>query len=930
MSSGSAELYELFLALAPARIAAAERALREYEGQERWLEIEGALIPLAVDAALLGAEGVSSLASAIAQARHAKPEELLAAVGELSRAATELGHGDASGARTDEAALMEFAKTLRQRQPPPEPQAQPIQALPTSSQALETPDEQGPVTKRASSPAPPPPASGDRELSEVEHWDPSLQSDMVGAFLDECAERTEGLAGRLLELEEHGDDQDLVDEIFRDLHTLKGSSAFAGLRKLNRVAHVAEDLIGELRSGRRRVDRTLVDLLLETLDVLKEIVDRAREGQPIDLDVTDLVARLRDPSRSPSLPARGPDTPTSIPAEAVLSAAATTAANAAPRKATTRRPRAGGGTLRIDFEKVDLLLNLVGEIVLSRGRLSATHEAQSALLRELVQFRKRLGGSTATFESTGTDNLVAVPTVGEATRLLVEDFQRIERVLRDTHSELDASLGGLALAGGQLRDTVMKLRMVPIAQLFSKYQRTVRELSHKLEKNVHVELSGEDTELDKVLVERLEDPLLHLVRNAVDHGIETPAERLRAGKPETGRLRLTANHRGGQILVSIEDDGAGMNAERLKKKAVDKGILDEKSAQELSDDQAYELIFQPGFSTAARVSDVSGRGVGMDVVKNAITRLKGNVTLRSSVGKGTLVELRLPLTLAITQVLTVRVGGELVALPLDAVMSAQALHENDLEQVADSACLRIAGELVPVVNLATILGFERETLLTHADEASVIITHAGAERLGLVVEQVLGRQEVVIKSLGPLLAKTPCAAGATQIGDRIALVVDLGSVAERARRRGTQGDAIPVRARATRRAHILIAEDSTVVRETMQRELQRAGFEVSTAEDGEAALELAQTKLFDAVCTDVMMPKMDGYQLTRALRRLPQYKSVPIAMVTSKNARIDSMRGYDAGANVYLTKPTDASALIRQLDALLQLDASLGDHQGEK
>jgi chemosensory pili system protein ChpA (sensor histidine kinase/response regulator) len=223
-----------------------------------------------------------------------------------------------------------------------------------------------------------------------------------------------------------------------------------------------------------------------------------------------------------------------------------------------------------------------------------------------------------------------------------------------------------------------------------------------------------------------------------------------------------------------------------------------------------------------------------------------------------------------------------------------------------------------VVDLAGILGFEQATLLGRGEQASLIISHAGPEPLGLLVEQILGRQEVVVKSLGPLLSKTPCAAGATQIGDRIALVVDLVSVAERARRRGSRGDAIRVREAVAPRGHVLIVEDSAVIRETIQRELERAGYEVTTAEDGVVALELARAFTFDAVCTDVMMPNMDGYQLTRALRRLPEYKSVPIAMVTSKDARIDSLRGHDAGASVYLTKPTEASLLIRQLDALLR------------
>ncbi len=428
----------------------------------------------------------------------------------------------------------------------------------------------------------------------------------------------------------------------------------------------------------------------------------------------------------------------------------------------------------------------------------------------------------------------------------------------------------------------------------------------------------QETELDKVLVERLEDPLLHLVRNAVDHGVELPERRRSAGKPPVGLVRLGASQRGGQIVVTIEDDGGGMDPGKLKAKAVDKGLLSAEEAEQLDDRGAFDLIFRAGFSTAEQVSDVSGRGVGMDVVRDTISKLKGSIVIDSELGRGSRMELRLPLTLAITQVLAARVGGELVAIPLDAVVSAQATHGEELEPVADGVCLRLGSELVPVVDLARVLGLEREASLGEAGEASVIIVEVGTERLGLLVQHVLGRHEVVIKSLGPLLSRAPCAAGATLIGDRILLVVDLAEVTAYAKGRVTTPAPVLGKKRAaTHKARILIAEDSDVIREAIRRELTHAGFEVVAAADGQEALDIAREQSFDAVSTDVMMPKLDGYELTRALRREPRYQSVPIVMVTSKDARIDTLRGYDAGADAYITKPADAGELIRTLDALL-------------
>ncbi len=908
MTASPGEPFELFLALAPPRLTAARLGL-DLEPDERARELAAALVPMAVDAALLGVDGVAALARAAAAAA-APRNQLEAALASLEAACVALGHGDASGARVDEAALLAEAESLRAVTTVPLASARGVEPTnsPPAARAGAAPllgaarAETRPAQDAVTADAPEDPAEA--------AWVPILDDDMIAAFLDECVERLDGLGQRLLVLEERSGDRELVNEVFRDLHTLKGSSAFAGLRKMNRVAHLAEDLVGELRDGKRSADRPLVDVLLETLDVLRSIVERARARQPIDVDVHALLQRLRDPGRVPTprpAPARSPALPDDAPAPSGPAAPPPGVPAPATNAGTAAAPAA---TLRIDFAKVDLLMNLVGESVLARGRLAGAVDQQAGLLREIGQTRQKLAAAV------GPAGLPGAERRGPVTGAL-EDLQRIERVLHESYDDLDRGLGGLTLAVSQLRDQVMKLRMVPIARLFTKYQRTVRELANHLGKEVRVELVGAETELDKVLVERLEDPLLHLVRNAVDHGIEAPDRRLAAGKPRAGAVRLTAIQRGGQILVKIEDDGAGLDPTRLAAKAVEKGLLRPAEAEALTEQEAFGLIFRPGFSTAAQVSDVSGRGVGMDVVHDALVRLKGSIHLDSRLGQGTTVELRLPLTLAITQVLAARVGSELVALPLDAVVSAQQAP-GSFEAVGEGAFLRVGTELIPVLDLGSLLGLADAGGIGELTDASVVIVEVGVQRLGLLVRQVLGRHEVVIKSLGPLLAAVPCAAGATLVGDRVLLVVDLADVAARSQRPAAAASlatrALP---KASARARILVAEDSDVIRETIRRELTDAGFEVRAARDGLEALALARREVYDAVSTDVMMPGMDGYDLTRALRADPRYAGVPIVMVTSKDARIDALRGYDAGADVYLTKPSDTAVLIRTLDGLL-------------
>lgn len=851
----AAELYELFLAFAPLRIEAARREV-EGAGEGQPAGLASSLVPFAVDASLLGAEGLSELARALVAAAGRAPRgELLGALSDLERATLELGRGDESGARTDESALRARAGALLALAPGDgsaeparvgshEPEVAPREAKPTD-----------------------------------EEWVPELAEDMVGAFLDECGERVDGLGQKLLELEQRGHDAELVSALFRDLHTLKGSSAFAGLRRMNLVAHAAEDLVAELRAGKRAPTRSVIDALLAALDALRAILERAQRRAPIDVEPSAVLALLRNPDAAPAAPA---------PTLAV------------PGRDEAKREPAGGGTLRIEFEKVDLLLNLVGELVLARGRLAAAGERSGAIPTVVGHLRQRVVSSR-----------------DGGVRELGDELHRTERALAEASSELDAGLASLGSALGQMRDQVMKLRMVPIARLFTKYQRTVRELANKLGKEVHVELEGADTELDKVLVERLDDPLLHLVRNAVDHGVERPDVRLAAGKPRAGTVHLAARQRGGSIVVAIRDDGRGMAPEKLRARAVERGLLTEAEAAALGDREALELIFRAGFSTAEQLSDVSGRGVGMDVVRDAIHKLKGTIVLESEPGRGSTVELRLPLTLAITQVLVVRVGGETAAIPLDAVVSTQSLDADgggrvELEAVAGAPTLRAHDRVVPVVDLGATLG------LSHEPEGRgfVVVVDVAGELLGLLVDQLLGRREVVIKSLGPLLASAPFAAGATIVDDRVLLVIDLVAVSAAAASEPSRATPGPS-ARARKGLTVLVVDDSDVVREAVRRALEERGFDVLTAIDGADALEVAAAHPFDAVSTDVLMPRVDGVELTKRLRADPRHRDVPVVMLTSRDGRTDELRGLDAGADAYLAKPIDGAALARTLDKLL-------------
>ncbi|HUS63487.1 MAG TPA: response regulator [Kofleriaceae bacterium] len=868
---------------------------------------------IASQSLVMGAEPVGKLALAIEHLLDAvlaglvPPDQavqyMTSASLTLSQAFDLLANPDKSGARVEglplEGARYELETML------PAPGTVVTSAVPVVAASL---------VRRPADAAPPAaaaqPAAAASTAAEPSVWSPTVDDDMVELFFAEVNDRLEGLAVKLVEIENRPDDAELLREIFRDVHTIKGSSAMVGLRAMNDLAHAAEDLMGQVREGQRKADRPVVDVLLAALDELRQIAARALRREPITV-AADLVKRLRDPAAAVAPPQRA-----ETPAE---TAAATPAANLAAQ--TARQ------TIRVDFDKLDHLLNLVGELVLGRDSLRTSITSLSALGTELSmdrQLARRIemvadhrevraasGGGRARGHG-------GVPALGE----LREELGRVERVLAEIGHELDYSSGRLDNVSGELRQAVMRLRMVPVGGVLRKHHRTVRDLANTLGKRAKVVLTGEDTELDKLLVEALDEPLLHLVRNAVDHGLEPPDERVRAGKPPEGTISIRAMQRGNQVVIEVSDDGKGISPDVVRRKAREREIVTEVELDNMDDRDVLDLIFRAGFSTAATVSDVSGRGVGMDVVRQTIVhQLKGTIDIRSTVGSGSTFRLSLPLTLAITQVLLARAGGEVFAVPLDSVVRTLTCQPDDVRLVQDREVLTVRDRQVPLVRLADILELPGD--VGGPGELCVILTDQSGDLYGLVCEGLLGKKEIVIKSLGEILSGVPCTAGATLLGDRCAVIVDVAAVIERAvtiRRSGRSPLRVVARegsAAAATGVHVLLVDDSDMVRESLRRLLHEAGYRVTVARDGREGLEIAMAQRFDLVSTDVMMPRMDGYELTRALRATAEYRDVPIVMVTSRGERIDRVRGFDAGVDEYITKPHDRHLLLKAITRLL-------------
>jgi len=621
---------------------------------------------------------------------------------------------------------------------------------------------------------------------------PDELREILDEFLVEASEILEGLDQDLVDLENNPEDRELLNKIFRGMHTLKGGAGFLNLTPIVEIAHRIEDIFNKLRNDELKLTPEIMDVILEGIDQLKNALEMLKESSELpELSEIEPLLKNLDSILKGDSPSGGEGSPppssegelefvdgisdalkglikkfpgkdlAQILEEIILmppderpmdvipeierlieegkdvkdlikkrepqpkeSSKAEPPQEPPQKQKKQKSEKKASETIRVDVERVENLMNLVGEIVLDRNRI----------LRVTADVEKECRS--------------------EAVEKLVEAVTSLDRTVSD------------------LQVAVMKLRMQPIKKIFSKFPRLVRDLARKLNKKVQLIIEGEDTELDRSILDKLEDPLIHLVRNALDHGIEPPEERVMRGKPEVGTIRLFAYHEGDHIIVGIQDDGRGIDPEKIKKKALEKGLITPEQAAQMSDKEAYELIFMPGFSTAEQVSDVSGRGVGMDVVASTIHALRGSIEIESELGKGTTILLKLPLTVAIIRTLMIGVNSQVYAVPLHSVVEVVRYSESLVKDVGSFRSFMLREEVLPLFSLNELL-----ELPDSGQKHFVVIVKVGEKFIAVSIEDLLGEEEIVIKSLGELLSEIPGIAGATIAGDgRVVLILDLNSL----------------------------------------------------------------------------------------------------------------------------------------------------------
>jgi len=578
--------------------------------------------------------------------------------------------------------------------------------------------------------------------------------EIIDDFLVEADELAASLDNNFVKLESSPDDPDLLNEIFRAAHTIKGTSSFLGFEQVTTLTHRMEDILNKLRKGEMRLSSEIMDTLLDSLDILKGLLEKIREGDLSEEDLTDIVGRLNTvlgaddeaDEYCPSEPAEEPRTaePLPEPDEQLLAALAETpeskpdqSGEAAAAPSTPSDDQSGGGkapvkrkhtdpTIRVDVERLDALMNMVGELVLGRN----------SLMQSIGKLQE---------EHEGDYQLETVSQSAVAVNFITTELQM----------------------------SVMKMRMQPVGKVFNRFPRLVRDLARDAQKQIELEISGESTELDKSVIEEIGDPLVHIIRNSCDHGLELPQERTAKGKPAVGTVQLQASQEGSNIIIKIIDDGRGFDVDAIRSKAVERGLATRSDVDRMSDRDVFKFIFEAGFSTAKKITDVSGRGVGMDVVRSNIEKLNGMVELDSVKDEGTTITIKLPLTLAIIQGLLVQCEEEVFILPLSSVVETVKTDQSDIHYVNKRPVLCLRDEIIPICNLSQMLrrGYDSFTL---TELPYIVIVGLAEKKIGLIVDRFLGQEEVVIKSLGSYLGSTEGVAGATILGDgRIRLIVDI-------------------------------------------------------------------------------------------------------------------------------------------------------------
>jgi chemosensory pili system protein ChpA (sensor histidine kinase/response regulator) len=829
----------------------------------------------------------------------------------------------------------------------------------------------------------PPPAPAEPPARAAD-YDPEVAS----IFSEEATELLEAADTALGALKAQRGDRERVTELKRVLHTLKGGARMAGITTMGDLSHELESLVIQLGDDAVRLDERSLEVVQASLDELARMRDYVGAGRPVQ-PARDLITRIRliarggarEPEPAPpavATPAAAPPPPVPVqalaepavptpavdafpeapaPAVAAQTPVETTAETPAEAETGERHPAAGppvretaadrGEVARVDADLLDSMLNVAGEVSIYRARLEQQVSSIDFNLAELGRVVQRLkdqlrkleieteaqilhrhvdsGARRNDFDPLELDRYSAIQQYSRALTESSSDVASVQGLLATQLRDVQNLLTQQGRIVSELQGGLMRTRMVPFQRQVQRLTRIARQAAAETGKKVEVRISGAAGELDRQVLERMLAPFEHMLRNAIVHGIEPPEARRTAGKDEAGVIDVTLKREGSEVVITVADDGAGVNLRLVRDRAVSLGLITPK--QELSDEQALQLILEPGFSTAGKVTQSAGRGVGMDVVATEIKKLGGSLYTETWAGKGTRFTVRLPFTLAISQALVTRVGDELFALPLPTVEGVVRVPRSEVQRhlAEDAASFEYGGQKYRFQHLASLVGGAASSMPEYDAAVPVILVRAGEHSTAIVTDELIGSREIVVKTVGPQISGIRGISGATILGDgRICIILDVGAlVRSEWRHKPAAEQRAPIQpAQADRRIFALVVDDSITVRRVTQRLLERNGMRVVTAKDGLEAVSVLQDEVPDVILLDIEMPRMDGYEVASHVRNDARLKDVPIVMITSRVGEKHRARAIELGVNEYLGKPYQEGQLLQAIEPLVRRAAT--------
>lgn len=754
------------------------------------------------------------------------------------------------------------------------------------------------------------------------------RSVFIEKFKEEASEHLQKLNEGIITLESEPDNEEVISELMRSAHTLKGSSKMVGLLKISEIAHKVEDLFLAVKDKKIKAGSHVSDAIFNALDAILYLVNEAAPDKETDFDNQEIIDELDLLLEKPDSDEKNDDlrvvkekkkeTEEDIKEEERETEKSFKIGDKTEEKIKDKIKKTTE-TIRVKTNQIDTILNLVGEIVINQIK------AERRQL-DLKNLNSKIDDQLSNLDQLKEIiNFMLSDTNGDSKNYLDSSIERLKAsIIESQKASLQIfknygdDISQMNIVVNELQEKSMVIRMLPISTIFNKYPRAVRDLAKEFEKKVNLVIKGETTELDKKVLEEINDPLIHLVRNSVDHGIEKPEERKRLGKKEVGQLILSASHEGDHILIEISDDGRGIDPEKIKQTAIKKGYINEDEASGLDEQDILYLIFESGFSTSTIITDVSGRGVGMDIVKKKIEEeLKGSVKIESNLGKGVKYTLMLPLTLAIIRALLIKVGDRIFAIPTTALEETIKINQRKIQKIKGKEAFQLRGNFIPLVSLSNILGLKERGSVD--GDISIVIINSGGRRIGFKVQDLIFEQQIVIKTLGNHLKKVTNIAGTTILGEgEIVLILHIPDLIKSAREiEGLKAWYKKKKGSKQSEVKILVVEDSLTTRELEKSIFEAAGYQVDLAINGQEALSLLDQKNYDLVVTDIQMPLMDGFELTKTIKENDKLKQIPVVILTSLENDTEKQKGIEVGADAYIVKSTfDQASLLNTINRL--------------